>query len=693
VYCYKSFTVIVILAQYKKDLFSIMRKCLVFVALLLVSQLNYINAQGLFNVPDTVCIRQPVNISANVNASTYYWGFCSGYLLNTPIGNNLGLDTTLKNPNAIVVENDGGNYYGFIANELDNTLVRLSYGNSLGNTPVHTIIGDLNNTMPGGPTKLFLTKDANGDWFMFVTGGTDISNSTLARVDFGKSLGNTPNSVNFGNLGGVLNGPRGIFIQQVGANYVGYLVNNFDNKLLRLSFGNNISLTPIVTDLGSGFGFSSATDMLPVFDANAWYAFAVNAGNNALTRLDFGFTLNNVPVGNTIAIGGNSLKTPSSLAFVRDCDRVFLFVTNEIGNSITRVDVPSIPLGPYFGIEYVAIGAMNAPRSITKFVRERDNLYAYVVNNADNSITSVSFPQCTSPTIVSATTNVPPVFSYSQPGRYNVYLAINEGLPTMQVQCKQIDVLPIPPLTISQDTVICQGDTLTLSIRSQTGLSFNWRPEYNLGIKSDSFDVRVWPDFTTDYRVTVPYANGCIVDTGVNVDVSKNKADAGPDRVLGDGARTLLGGPLTTEGPEYTYTWLPNQFIGDVSIPNTVVNPPYDYTYYLEVRNSFGCYDIDTVVVRITCNDLNLPNAFAPESSNPNSNRFGVMNRQIVKLSYLRVFDRWGSLVFETSDVTRQWDGRINGEPAPMGVYVWEADGFCLENKRFKRSGNVTLIR
>ncbi|HRO42851.1 MAG TPA: gliding motility-associated C-terminal domain-containing protein [Flavipsychrobacter sp.] len=658
-----------------------------------MSQLNYIKAQNLFNVPDTVCIRQPVTITSNIDASTYYWGFCSGYLLNAPVGTNMGLDTTLNNPNAIIIEKEGANYYGFVANETDNSLVRLSFGTSLGNTPSRTIIGDLNNTMPEGPTKMFLTKDANGDWFMFVTGGTDLSNSSLARVDFGKSLANTPNSVNFGNLGGVLSGPRGIFVQQVGNNYLGYLVNNFDNKLIRLTFGNNISLTPVITDMGSGFGLSGATDMLPVFDNGRWYAFAVNAGNNALSRLDFGFSLNNSPVGNTIAIGGNPMKSPSSLNFVRDCDNIHLFVTNEIGNSITRIDVPSIQLGPYFGIEYVNVGALNTPMSITKLVRERDNLYAYVVNNADNTITMVSFPQCTSATIASATTNIPPVYSYSQPGRHNVYLAVDEGLPTMRVQCKQIDVLPIPPLTMSQDTIICQGDTLTLSIRSQTGLSFNWRPDYNLGIKTDSFDVRVWPDFATDYRVVVPYANGCIVDTGVFVDVSKNKADAGPDRILGDGAKTILGGPMTTESTEHTYTWLPTQFISDISITNPVVNPPYDYTYYLEVRNSFGCYDIDTVVVRVTCNDLNLPNAFAPESSNPNSNRFGVMNRQIVKLNYLKVFDRWGKLVFETTDVTRQWDGKVNGEPAPFGVYVWEADGFCLENKRFKRSGNVTLIR
>src|SRR5690606_5893479 len=126
---------------------------------------------------------------------------------------------------------------------------------------------------------------------------------------------------------------------------------------------------------------------------------------------------------------------------------------------------------------------------------------------------------------------------------------------------------------------------------------------------------------------------------------------------------------------------------------NPEVNPPFDYTYYLEVRNTDGCYDIDTVVVHVDCNDLNLPNAFIPESSNPGVNRFGLLNRQIVKLNSFSVYDRWGRQVFYTTDVTKQWDGKVNGKPADVGVYVWEADGFCTEGKHFKRAGNVTLIR
>jgi len=670
-----------------------MRKCLVFVALLLVSQLNYIKAQDLFNAPDTVCIRQPVTLTSNVTASTFYWGFCSGYIPNAPTGTSLGVDTALKSPSAIVIERDGQNYYGFVANTLNNALIRLSFGNSLGNTPVRTVIGTLNNTMPALPAKLFLTKDTSGNWFLFVTGGTTTANSSITRVDFGKSLANTPNSVNFGNLGGVLNGPRGIFIQRVDTSYIGYVVNYLDSKLIRLDFGSNISLTPTVTDLGAGFGMGTPSDMIPVFDRGTWYAFVTNLGNNLLTRLNFGISYRNTPVGSVIALIGDPMKGPSSLTFVRDCDRFYFYATNTLGNSVTRIDVADLIAGPYRGTEYIGTVPLNIPASITKIIRERDNIYSYIVNNGDNSISRMDFAQCTTSSIPSSTLNTPSTYSYTQPATYNVYVAIDEGLPTMRVQCKQIVALPIPPLTMTPDTIICQGDSITLHVRSLDALSFNWRPNYNIGPKTDSFDVNVWPEYGTDYRLVMPYANGCVVDTDVYVDVSKIKADAGADRILDDGAKTILGGPMTTEGNQYTYTWFPNQFINDIAGTNPVVSPPYDYTYYLEVRNTFGCYDIDTVVVRVTCNDLNLPNAFSPESPNPKSNRFGLLNRQIVKLNYFRVYDRWGKQVFETTDVTRQWDGKVNGNPAPMGVYVWEADGFCIENKRFKRSGNVTLIR
>lgn len=672
-----------------------MRKCLLFVALCLVSQLNYIKAQSLFGAPDTVCIRQPVHLTDSVNAQSYYWGFCSGYLFNTAVGTNLGTNPDFDTPSGIEIAKDGANYFGFVANAGNGTLVRLNYGPSLALTPTNTNFGTMNNAMPVNPNKLFLYKDTTGNWYLFVTGGTNTANSTLARLDFGKSLANTPNIVNFGNLaGGLFNSPRGLFIQKGDTNYYGYVVNNVDNKLIRLDFGKNISQTPIAIDLGAGYGFANPTDLVAVNESNNWYFFVTNQTTNSITLLDFGTSLSSAPSAQDIGTIGNKLFGPTGITFIRDCGTEHLLVLNGVSNDITRVDMPTV-LGPYSGTQFTGIGSLSLPASISHVIRERDNLFSFVTNSFGNSISQIVFPQCHNTNIASSTLSVPPDFQYDSPGTYNLYLAINEGLPNMQVECKQITVLPIPQLTLSNDTTICQGDTIELFFQSYYALSYTWKPDRNIIYPSPT-TVKVFPDYTTDYRLIMPYANGCIVDTDVYVTVSKNKADAGPDRILADGAKTVLGGPNTTYSDSaglYTYNWIPNQYISATNIPNPVASPPNDFTYYLEVRNSYGCYDIDTVVVRVECNDINLPNAFAPESKSAATKYFGLLNKQIVKLNFFKIYDRWGKEVFSTTDITKGWDGNVNGEPAPLGVYIWEADGFCTEGKRFKRSGNVTLIR
>lgn len=678
-----------------------MRKCLLVVMLLLVSQLNYTKAQGLFNAPDTVCERQPIQLTSNVNASSYYWGFCSGFLFSQPVGNNLGTMPDLSTPGAMEIAKDGINYYGFVGNIGTNELVRFDFGTSLSNTPTVTNLGTLNNTMPDGPTKLFITNDG-GNWFMFATGGSTQATSSIARIDFGNSLANLPNSVNFGNIDNVLAGPRGIFVQKEGTDYIGYVVNNVDDHLIRLDFGSNISFTPVATDLLNNFLLSNPTDIAPVLDTNGdWYLFVTNQTSSTITKIFLGNSLMNVGVPTDIGDAGGKLFGPTGITFVRDCGFMHFFVTNGVSSDFIRIDMPDLN-GPYTGTTpFTGVGSLALPSSITHIIRDGDNLYAFITNAFGNSVSRIDFPQCTTTNIASSMAAVPPPYAYYKPGTYNVYFVINEGLPNMQVECKQIEVLKTPPMSFHNDTTICQGDTITLFIQAFGAMSFTWYPDYNISHTFDSLGtpVKVWPEYTLDYHVVLPYANGCIVDTPVTVAVSKNKADAGPDRTIYDGAKTALGGPMTSVetpqagDPEYTYTWIPNQFISSTTAQNPVASPPFDFTYYLEVRNDFGCYDIDTVVIRVTCNDLNLPNAFAPESGNPASNRFGVLNKQIVKLNYLRVFDRWGKLVFETDDLTGQWDGTVNNEPAPLGVYVWEADGFCIEGQRFKRSGNVTLIR
>lgn len=678
-----------------------MRKCLLLVALLAVSQFSLTNAQSIFEAPDTVCVRQPVQLKTlKPDAKSHYWGFCSAYLLNNPVGkkfsNTVPADSLgLQQPTATEIVKQDGKYYGFVVNTNSREFLQLNYGTSLESTPKVINYGDMDNVLPELVNSIYVVQDeADSNWYIFLAAGDIGNNSRLARIDYGKSFENTPNIVNFGNIKNMLNVPTGLFVEKEGNKWYGFFFNRAEDKFYRLDMDTNISKTPDVVDLGNipGGALSAPVDLAPIIDNGDWYFFVTNRDNNSITRVEMGASLTNpAPTGVNIGTIDNELDQPSGISLIRDCGALYAFVLNRGSHDLIRVDMPSV-LGPYTSYQnFNNVGNILGPTSLSTIIRDRDNLYMFATNIADSSYSRIKFQQCANTNIQYSLSKNPPEYRYNTPGLYNIYYAINEGRPDMEVQCKLIRVLPIPDMEVSNDTTICQGDTIELKILSINSFSYNWYPDYNISNTSKTF-VKVWPEYTVNYRITLPFPAGCIVDTGITVTVRKVKADAGPDRTLVDGASTMLGGPNTMNGTNFTYTWQPNQYLDNMFSKNPIARPPFDFTYYLRVGDTSGCYDIDTVIVRVGCNDLNLPNAFQPESRGLRS-KFGLVNSQIVKLNYFTIHDRWGQEVFTTTDPTKQWDGTINGEPAPMGVYVWQADGFCNSGKRLQSSGNVTLIR
>jgi gliding motility-associated-like protein len=688
-----------------------MKKCLFLASLVLFFLPLGLRAQNNFDLEsDTVCVGQPIHLKPHtMNASSYYWGFCSGYLFsNNPLGDNLGSTFQFSSPSSIEVGKEGDNYYGFVLNEIGSQLLRLDFGKSLSNIPTVTNFGSIDTTVCPSPNSLYLTQDS-GKWFLFMCGGGAGAPSTVARMDFGRTLTNVPNGVRFGNVGGLLDDPRGICVMRDGDVYYGFVANNGDDRLIRLNFGKNISRTPTATSLGNPNNYlRNPSDIAPVYDAGKWYLLIPNTQATPPTgggggpqynvnKYFFGNTLSNTPVAvQPTGYRQGLLNAPTSIAVVKDCDRYFAFVTNgvtgsTIDNTIERINIPSMASNAWTG-NLVSGSIYNNASGISRILRDKDSVYAFVVNKGDNSLSRMIFPQCNGSSIKSSTAATPPVYHYDSIGTFNIFLVVNDGLPNMEVDCKQIYVENVPPMTISHDTLLCEGDTIQIGVNAQFATGYFWGPRYNISDTQGS-KVFVFPAQSTNYTIRVPMRDGCVVDTVIKVDVSHVRADAGPDRTIPDGATTVLGGPNTLVRAGTVYNWFPPEYINDVFSLYPSVNPPSTRTYYMQAINTNGCVDIDTVVVRVTCNGFNLPNAFAPNNQSNLPKTFGMKNRQIVSLYYFRIFDRWGRQVFSTSDPTKEWDGLYNGDPAPFGVYVWEAEGACLNEERIKASGNVTLIR
>jgi len=60
----------------------------------------------------------------------------------------------------------------------------------------------------------------------------------------------------------------------------------------------------------------------------------------------------------------------------------------------------------------------------------------------------------------------------------------------------------------------------------------------------------------------------------------------------------------------------------------------------------------------------------------------------------LRIYNRWGELVFESTDIDgNRWDGTFRGTLVNPGVYVYYIEGLCLNHEQFFEKGNITVIR
>lgn len=89
--------------------------------------------------------------------------------------------------------------------------------------------------------------------------------------------------------------------------------------------------------------------------------------------------------------------------------------------------------------------------------------------------------------------------------------------------------------------------------------------------------------------------------------------------------------------------------------------------------------------------ELEIPEAFTPNQDGLNDT-FRITGFQILAYS-IRIYNRWGNLVFFSQEMDTDWDGSFQGQPAPAGLYTWLIEGFDTAREPYQRSGTVLVIR
>ncbi|MDP3927783.1 MAG: gliding motility-associated C-terminal domain-containing protein [Bacteroidota bacterium] len=145
----------------------------------------------------------------------------------------------------------------------------------------------------------------------------------------------------------------------------------------------------------------------------------------------------------------------------------------------------------------------------------------------------------------------------------------------------------------------------------------------------------------------------------------------------------------------FNFIWSPVEGINNPNEMRVIANPKLDITYVLTANDTLGCKYSDSVFVKVNLTDSLgfFPNVFTPNDDGLNDCLPLNSLTDFKGLNFL-VYNRWGGLVFETSNPKDCWQGlNKNGDKLTEGVYYFILNGTTNCSKQISLHGTITIIR
>jgi len=241
-----------------------------------------------------------------------------------------------------------------------------------------------------------------------------------------------------------------------------------------------------------------------------------------------------------------------------------------------------------------------------------------------------------------------------------------------------VTIVTTLPVTVTS-AAVCPGQTATLT--ASGAVTYSW----TTGETTSSITV---PSIPASYTVTGYSSSGGCSGTAI---ASVTIASATPVTISGNLVINACEETTLTAMPAgNSYSWGPN--ISCSNCQSVTVTPPATQQYYVNYTDSDGCSDGDTVTVVVTTlNTYFLPTALSPNGDGIND-EIHFHGRGINSFT-LRIFDRIGEKVFETSDIERGWDGKLLGVPMNNAVFVYTLNITFCNGEEVRTKGAITLVK
>lgn len=356
------------------------------------------------------------------------------------------------------------------------------------------------------------------------------------------------------------------------------------------------------------------------------------------------------------------------------------YVTIKVGNNIANVDFRWAKIPPCENLEFEFINRTSA-----------------TVNNYSARSFRWDFGDGSAALITDFNTR--PRHLYAAPGNYQVILTLLDSnfcnSPVADTQTVRINPQVVAAFTTP--AVGCAPYTAVFSNNSLGGTDFKW--EYGDSQTSTNPD----PIHTHLYQLPGTYQVRLIA-TDTN---TCNKIDTSDWVTIRVSPKPVALATWAPNPPQVnTPTSFTNQSSGAIRYlwnfgdgeSSTDLHPVHQYNATnsfdaeLIAYNQDGCTDTFPMRPLALIEPLlDVPNAFTPGKFGVNS-VISVRGFGIGKMDW-KIFNRWGQVIFHSTDRKQGWDGTYKGKIQPMDVYVYTLEAEFTDGKKLRKTGDITLLR
>ncbi len=294
---------------------------------------------------------------------------------------------------------------------------------------------------------------------------------------------------------------------------------------------------------------------------------------------------------------------------------------------------------------------------------------------------------------------------YNQSGIYPILLTVETEagcVDSIRLQTP-VKIASSPSISIVGDSVICvNGRAKHSAVFDRTDTSYvSWNWQFPNGTTSNIQNppsLQYTKEGYSQIRVVAVNSSGCADTAITKLNVYPNPIITVPSTLT-----TNINTPVKLAAQYSTnikkYNWKPATDLSCYDCPQPIATPKFNTNYTISVVDSNGCKNQDEVKVTVLCQGATvfLPNTFSPNGDGVND-IFYVRGQGIDRVKSLRIFNRWGEVVFEQRDFPvnnpqNGWNGRYKGNKVSPDVYIYQVEVFCSNGEPIQFAGNVALIQ